>query len=220
MLLVISKHHFLRKENNGKDSTVNTVKTIAKPASDLYLRRVCFGGFDLYILYLVKNLFRDSSVFVIELAVVLVYLPRDAAGIAVSHDIRRNIFRNDAARADNAVVPYRHAGHYQSPRAYPAVSADMHGHIELIRLFAQLGQNRMPRGRDGDIRAYHRVRADVDMRVVHGGEIEISVYTVAQMHMRPAPVRVERRFEIAVLAFFRQTSLSSAPAVSSAQSGA
>ena len=113
--LVISKHHFLRKENNGKDSTVNTVKTIAKPASDLYLRRVCFGGFDLYILYLVKNLFRDSSVFVIELAVVLVYLPRDAAGIAVSHDIRRNIFRHDAARADNAVVPYRHAGHYQSP---------------------------------------------------------------------------------------------------------
>lgn len=103
--MVISKHHFLRKENNGKDSTVNTVKTIAKPASDLYLRRVCFGGFDLYILYLVKNLFRDSSVFVIELAVVLVYLPRDAAGIAVSHDIRRNIFRHDAARADNAVVP-------------------------------------------------------------------------------------------------------------------
>lgn len=45
----------------------------------------------------------------------LVYLPRDAAGIAVSHDILRNIFRNDAARADNAVVPYRHAGHYRSP---------------------------------------------------------------------------------------------------------
>lgn len=73
------------------------------------------GSFKSYIFYLVKNLFRDSSVFVIELAVVLVYLPRDAAGIAVSHDIRRNIFRNDAARADNAVVPYRHSGHYQSP---------------------------------------------------------------------------------------------------------
>lgn len=60
----------------------------------------------------------------------------------------------------------------------------------------------MPRGRDGDIRAYHRVRADVDMRVVHGDEIEISVYTVAQMHMRPAPIRVKRRLEIAVLAYF------------------
>lgn len=71
-----------------------------------------------------------------------------------------------------------------------------------MRLFAQLGQDRMPRGRDGDIRAYHRIRADIDMRVVHGGEIEISVYTVAQMHMRPAPVRVERRLEIAVLAYF------------------
>lgn len=102
--MVADEHHFLRNENNGKDSTVNTVKTIAKPASDLYLRRVCFGGFDLYILYLVKNLFRDSSVFVIELAVVLVYLPRDAAGIPVGDDIRRNVFRHDAARADNACI--------------------------------------------------------------------------------------------------------------------
>lgn len=132
-----------------------------------------------------KNLFRDSSVFVIELAIVLVYLPRNAAGIAVSHEIRRNIFRNDAARADNAVVPYRHAGHYQSPRAYPAVFADTHRHVELIRLFAQLGPNRMPRGRDGDIRAYHRVRADVDMRVVNGGEAEVCVYRVAEMDVRP-----------------------------------
>ena len=40
------------------------------------------------------------------------------------------------------------------------------------------------------------------MRVVHGGEIEISVYTVAQMHMRPSPIRVKRRLEIAVLAYF------------------
>ena len=45
----------------------------------------------------------------------LVYLPRDAAGIPVGDDIRRNIFRYDTARADNAVIPYRHAGHYQSP---------------------------------------------------------------------------------------------------------
>ena len=183
--MVISKHHFLRKENNGKDSTVNTVKTIAKPASDLYLRRVYFGGFALHFLYFVKNLFRDSSVFVIELAVVLVYLPRDAAGIPVGDDIRRNNFCHDAARADNAVVPYRHAGHYQSTRAYPAVFADTHRHVELIRLFAQLGQNRMPRGRDGDIRAYHRVRADVDMRVVNGGEVEVCVYRVAEMDVRP-----------------------------------
>lgn len=60
----------------------------------------------------------------------------------------------------------------------------------------------MPRGRDGDIRAYHRVRADVDMRVVNGGEVEVCVYKVAEMDVRPAPVRVERRFEIAVLADF------------------
>lgn len=60
----------------------------------------------------------------------------------------------------------------------------------------------MPRGRDGDIRAYHRVRADVDMRVVNGGEVEVCVYRVAEMDVRPAPVRVERRFEIAVLADF------------------
>ena len=113
--MVVGKHFFLRKANDLKKPTGSSVRAIAKPAADLYLRRVCFGGFDLYILYLVKNLFRDSSVFVIELAVVLVYLPRDAAGITVSHDIRRNIFRHDAARADNAVVPYRHAGHYQSP---------------------------------------------------------------------------------------------------------
>lgn len=115
----------------------------------------------------------------------LAYLPRDAAGIPVGDDIRRNIFRYDAARADNAVVPYRHAGHYHGSRTYPAVSADMHGHIELIRLFAQLGQDRMSRGRDGDIRVYHRVRADIDMRVVHGGEIEVCVYRVAEMDVRP-----------------------------------
>lgn len=60
----------------------------------------------------------------------------------------------------------------------------------------------MPRGRDGDIRAYHRVRADIDMRVVNGGEVEVCVYTVAQMHMRPAPICVKRRLEIAVLADF------------------
>lgn len=70
----------------------------------------------------------------------LAYLPRDAAGIAVSHDIRRNIFRHDAARADNAVVPYRHAGHYQSPRTYPAVFADMHGHIELMAFSRSSGR--------------------------------------------------------------------------------
>ena len=132
----------------------------------------------------------------------LVYLPRDAAGIPVGDDIRRNVFRHDAARADNAVVPYRHAGHYHSPRAYPAVFADTHGHIKLIRLFAQLGQNRMSRCGNGHIRAYHRVRADVDMRVVNGGEVEVCVYRVAEMDVRPAPVRVKRRLEIAVLAYF------------------
>lgn len=42
----------------------------------------------------------------------------------------------------------------------------------------------MPRGRDGDIRAYHRVRADVDMRVVNGGEVEVCVYRVAEMDVR------------------------------------
>ena len=78
----------------------------------------------------------------------------------------------------------------------------MHWHIELIRLFAQLGQDRMPRGGNGHVGSYHRIRADVYMRVVHGGEIEISVYTVAQMHMRPAPIRVKRWLEIAVLAYF------------------
>ena len=40
------------------------------------------------------------------------------------------------------------------------------------------------------------------MRVVHGGEVEVCVYRVAEMDVRPAPVRVERRFKIAVLADF------------------
>lgn len=76
-------------------------------------------------------------------------------------------------------------GIIRAPRAYPAVFADTHRHVELIRLFAQLGPNRMPRGRDGDIRAYHRVRADVDMRVANGGEVEVCVYRVAEMDVRP-----------------------------------
>ena len=53
--LVVGKHFFLRKANDLKKPTGSSVRAIAKPASDLYLRQVHFGGFDLYILYLVKK---------------------------------------------------------------------------------------------------------------------------------------------------------------------
>ena len=39
-----------------------------------------------------------------------------------------------------------------------------------VHLFAQLWQNRVPCRDDGDIRPYHGIIADIDMRIIHAGQ--------------------------------------------------
>ena len=60
----------------------------------------------------------------------------------------------------------------------------MHGHIELMPFRAARAESDVRCG-NGHVGSYHRIRADIDMRVVNGGEVEVCVYRVAEMDVRP-----------------------------------
>ena len=99
-------------------------------------------------------------------------LAEDAARGSHRNDVRGDVLRDDAARADDGVVADGHAGHDEDAGAQPAVLSDVDRHVELVHEFAQFGKNRMSRRGEDAVRTEHGVVADVDVRVVHKGEIE------------------------------------------------
>lgn len=82
---------------------------------------------------------------------------QDAAGIARGDDVRGEILRHDAARAHDGIVSDRDAGENDRARAYPAVSSDPYGDVELIGLFPQFGQDGVTRRGHGDVGAEHGI---------------------------------------------------------------
>ena len=129
-------------------------------------------------------------------------LAQNAAGNAHCDHIRRNILRHNAARADDGIVADRHAGHDEDTCAQPAVFPDVNRHIVLVNQLAQFRIDRMSRRGDHAVRAEHGVVADVNVRVIHESQVEIGVNILAEMDVMSAPVCVERRFDVAVVADF------------------
>ena len=85
--------------------------------------------------------------------IVLCYLTQDAAGIADRNDARGDITRHDAARADNGIVPYRHAGQHRHARTDPDAAADGYRQCDLKTGVALLNIQRVPRGGKAAVRA-------------------------------------------------------------------
>ena len=80
----------------------------------------------------------------------------------------------------------------------------MHGHIVLIDFLAERGKNRVTRCRDGHSGTEHGVIAHGDHAVVHEGKVKVRVNVIAETYVLAAPVRVERRLDITVLADMRE----------------
>ena len=77
----------------------------------------------------------------------------------------------------------------------------MNGQIELIKFFAQFGQNGVSRRGKRHIRSEHRVIADVYVRVIHKRQIEVCVNILSEMDVSAAEICVKRRFYIAIFAY-------------------
>ena len=137
----------------------------------------------------------------VEFAVMLADLAHHSARVADGNDVGGDILCHDAACADDGIIPYRDSRQHHRARAEPAIFTDMHGGVILERLLAQLGHYGMPRRSDGYIRAEHRMIADIYMRVVDEGEVEIRIHRIAEMDVVTAPIRVERRLDIAILPY-------------------
>ena len=127
-------------------------------------------------------------------------LPDHAAGISDCENVIGNILGHDALRADHGVFTDTHAGHDDDPRGDPRVVADIHILVDLQPLRAQVSLKRVVRGSDRDVRPEHHPIADVDMSVVHQGQVGICVDMRPEVKMRVAPVGTKGQLDITALA--------------------
>jgi len=88
-------------------------------------------------------------------------LSQDAARIADGEAVCRDIFRDDAARADNAIVTNADAGQDNNIAAKPDVVADGYRRGVFPSLVAQDGVQRVIDGVEGDVGGKEDVVADV-----------------------------------------------------------
>ena len=138
----------------------------------------------------------------VEFPVAFAELALHAARYAKGQHACGDVARHDAACADDRVVTDRDAGHDDDACAEPDVLADADGQVVLIAFLAQLRCQRMVRRRERDVRPDHRVVADEDLAVVDGREVVVGVDLLAEVQVMAAPVRVQRRLDVAVLPDF------------------
>ncbi len=142
----------------------------------------------------------DFFVFIIILPVMFIDFAHHSAGVSHGDDICRDIFGYNASGTDNRIITDTDTRHNDSACANPAVLSDMNGHVVLVGLFAQFGQDGVSGGGNGDVRAKHRIIADVDMGIVHTGQVIVGIDHLAEMTVMTAEVGIEGGFNIHALA--------------------
>ena len=76
----------------------------------------------------------------------------------------------------------------------------MHIQIVLQSLFAQSGQNGVRSRGNCDVGGDHGHVADVDVGVIHEGEVEVGVHLFPEVYIFPCPVCIEGRLNEAAFA--------------------
>ena len=153
---------------------------------------------DLFLRYLHV----DETVPEIIFPVVFPNFPEYAAGVSDSHHACGDILGDNAPGSDNGIITDGNTGQDDSARPDPDIAADMNVDIILQALPAQMRLHRMAGSRDGHIGADHHTFAHIDMAVIHKGEVIIRIHVSAEMHVLSAEIGMQRRFNIAVCAYF------------------
>lgn len=104
---------------------------------------------------------------------------KDAARIADSNNICRNILCNNAASPNDGIIANGYTGNNDHACTQPAVTPDMNGEIILECFFSQFRENGMVGSRENAIRTEHRVFTDINMCIIHTGQPEVGIYAIA-----------------------------------------
>ena len=114
-------------------------------------------------------------------------------------DVCGDILRHDAAGADDGVFTDGDAGKNDGAGADPYVVPDVDVLVELQALRPQVRVHRMRGGRQGHVGRDEHLVADVDVAVIHRGQVEVDEHVVPEMEVGAAPVGAERQLNVTVL---------------------
>ena len=155
-----------------------------------------------YIVYFLHVVPVDSAVLEIEFAVVVADFSHNSTRVAHCHYVCRDILCHHTACTDDGVFPYGDAGHNESPCPNPYIFANVDRHIVLIVFFSQFGDDGMTARCYCHVWSKHNIVTYVHMGVVNDCQVEVGIDVVAEMNVMSAPVCVERRLDVAVVADF------------------
>ena len=126
------------------------------------------------------------------------------ARVANGNHMVGDVARHNAACTDHCIFPDMDTGQNNDACANPGVLPDPDILVVLQAPRTEFGINRMIRRGDRHIRAEHHAVGDINMPVIHQGQVGIDIHARSQMQMMSAPVRAQRQLNIAVFTALRK----------------